>query len=199
MIAPLKGFELANSREISMTAVNSASNQHSSPGALPAFFKARVLVVGDVMLDQYWHGKAERISPEAPVPVVRISGNEDRPGGAANVALNVAALGAATTLAGITGDDEAGRTLAGRLAAQGRDAAIAASGGQAHYLTGLWSRHLLEDLEQALDQRPRLQDWAKRCGAAIVEWPATPYDPFFNVNTPEELAEAERIAAEFRA
>jgi D-beta-D-heptose 7-phosphate kinase/D-beta-D-heptose 1-phosphate adenosyltransferase len=117
MILPLKGFELADSREISMTAVNSASNQHSSPGAFPAFFKARVLVVGDVMLDQYWHGKAERISPEAPVPVVRISDNEDRPGGAANVALNVAALGAATTLAGITGDDEAGRTLARRLAA----------------------------------------------------------------------------------
>lgn len=117
MIAPVKGFELANSREISMTAVNSASNQHSYPGALPAFSKARVLVVGDVMLDQYWHGKAERISPEAPVPVVRVSGNEDRPGGAANVALNLAALGAATTLAGITGDDEAGRTLTGRLAA----------------------------------------------------------------------------------
>ena len=117
MIAPLKGFELADSREISMTAVNSASNQHRSVGGLPAFFKARVLVVGDVMLDQYWYGKAERISAEAPVPVVSFSGNEDRPGGAANVALNVAALGAASTLAGITGDDEAGRTLATRLAA----------------------------------------------------------------------------------
>ena len=91
------------------------------------------------------------------------------------------------------------RDLADRLAAQDRDAAIAASAGQAHYLTGLWSRHLLEDLEQALEQRPRLQDWARRCDAAVVEWPATPFDPFFNVNTPEELAEAERIAAEFRA
>ena len=89
--------------------------------------------------------------------------------------------------------------LAGRLAAEGGDAAIAASGGQAHYLTGLWSRHLLEDLEQALDQPPRLQDWARRCGAAVVEWPAVPFDPFFNVNTPEELAEAEQIAAKFRA
>jgi molybdenum cofactor guanylyltransferase len=89
--------------------------------------------------------------------------------------------------------------LADRLAAQDRDAAIAASAGQAHYLTGLWSRRLLEDIEQALEQRPRLQDWARRCDAAVVEWPATPYDPFFNVNTPEELAEAERIAAEFRA
>lgn len=89
--------------------------------------------------------------------------------------------------------------LADRLAAEGGDAAIAASGGQAHFLTGLWSCHLLPDLQQALDQPPRLQDWARRCRAAIVEWPATPYDPFFNVNTPEELAEAERIAAEFRA
>lgn len=89
--------------------------------------------------------------------------------------------------------------LAGRLAAEGGDAAIAASGGQAHYLTGLWSRHLREDLEQALDQSPRLQDWARRCGATVVEWPAVPFDPFFNVNTPEELAEAERIAAKFRA
>ena len=44
---------------------------------------------------------------------------------------------------------------------------------------------------------PRMQDWVKMCGAAIVEWPTEPYDPFFNVNTPEELAEAERIAAEF--
>jgi len=89
--------------------------------------------------------------------------------------------------------------LAGRLAAEGGDAAIAASGAQAHYLTGLWSCHLLEDLEQALDQPPRLQDWARRCGAAVVEWPEVPFDPFFNVNTPEELAEAERIAAEFHA
>ena len=89
--------------------------------------------------------------------------------------------------------------LAGRLAAEGGDAAIAASGGQAHYLTGLWSRHLLEDLEQALDQPPRLQDWARRCGAAVVEWSVAPFDPFFNINTPEDLAEAERIAAEFHA
>lgn len=87
--------------------------------------------------------------------------------------------------------------LADRLTAQGRNAAIAASGGQAHYLTGLWSCHLLPDLQQALDQPPRLQDWARQCGAAIVEWPVVPYDPFFNINTPGELAEAERIAAEF--
>jgi len=89
--------------------------------------------------------------------------------------------------------------LAELLLAAGGQAAIAASGGQAHYLTGLWSPALLGKIEQALAQPrfPRLQDWARDCGAAIVEWPAHPYDPFFNVNTPEELAEAERIAAEF--
>jgi molybdenum cofactor guanylyltransferase len=89
--------------------------------------------------------------------------------------------------------------LFSRLAGLERPAAIAASGGQAHYLTGLWSSDLLHDVDLALAQPrlPRLQDWAKQCGAAVVEWPATPYDPFFNVNTQQELAEAERIAAEF--
>ena len=80
--------------------------------------RARVLVVGDVMLDRYWFGDVERISPEAPVPVVRIARSEERPGGAANVARNVAALGAQATLLSVTGDDEAGATLA-RLVAAG--------------------------------------------------------------------------------
>lgn len=85
------------------------------------------------------------------------------------------------------------------LARLERPTAIAASGGQAHYLTGLWSPSVQKNLEDALGEipPPRMQDWAKRCKAAVVEWPATPYDPFFNVNTPDELAEAERIAAEF--
>ena len=61
---------------------------------IPPFGQARVLVAGDVMLDRYWHGPTGRISPEAPVPVVRVTELEDRPGGAANVALNMAALGA---------------------------------------------------------------------------------------------------------
>lgn len=89
--------------------------------------------------------------------------------------------------------------LVQRLAQAGCSAAIAASGGQAHYLTGLWSGGLRHDIEQALQQPrlPRLQDWARQQQAAVVEWPTTPYDPFFNVNTPDELAEAERIAAEF--
>ena len=77
---------------------------------------ARVLVAGDVMLDRYWFGDVERISPEAPVPVVRIARTEERPGGAANVARNAAALGAATTLLAVTGADEAGATLERLLA-----------------------------------------------------------------------------------
>jgi len=86
---------------------------------MPPFQQARVLVVGDVMLDRYWHGKATRISPEAPVPVVRVGTREDRPGGAGNVALNIAALGAAASLVGIVGDDEAGEELQERLQAAG--------------------------------------------------------------------------------
>ena len=89
--------------------------------------------------------------------------------------------------------------LVARLVEAERPAAIAASGGQAHYLTGLWSPGLLGKIEHALAQArlPRLQDWVRDCEAAIVAWPSNPYDPFFNVNTPEELAEAEQIAAEF--
>jgi len=72
---------------------------------------SRLLVVGDVMLDRYWFGDVERISPEAPVPVVRIARTEERPGGAANVARNAAALGATVTLLSVIGDDEPGATL----------------------------------------------------------------------------------------
>ena len=86
---------------------------------LPPFQQAKILVVGDVMLDRYWRGKAGRISPEAPVPVVKIGNSEDRPGGAANVALNIAALGAATSVSGITGRDEAADQLSGKLRAAG--------------------------------------------------------------------------------
>lgn len=78
---------------------------------LPEFETARVLVVGDLMLDRYWHGPTARISPEAPVPVVKVEQIEERPGGAANVALNVAALGAGVSLLGLTGDDEAADSL----------------------------------------------------------------------------------------
>ncbi|WP_330924638.1 bifunctional D-glycero-beta-D-manno-heptose-7-phosphate kinase/D-glycero-beta-D-manno-heptose 1-phosphate adenylyltransferase HldE [Candidatus Sororendozoicomonas aggregata] len=86
---------------------------------LPRFDKAKVLVVGDVMLDRYWHGATSRISPEAPVPVVRIGQVEDRPGGAGNVALNIAALGSAAWLVGATGADEEADSLQSRLRAAG--------------------------------------------------------------------------------
>ncbi len=73
--------------------------------------QVRLLVVGDVMLDRYWFGEVSRISPEAPVPVVKVTRMEERLGGAANVARNAASLGARTTLLSVVGDDEAGRTL----------------------------------------------------------------------------------------
>lgn len=82
---------------------------------LPDFSKASVLVIGDVMLDRYWFGDAARISPEAPVPIVKIKQNDERPGGAGNVALNIAALGAQVMLIGISGNDEAGRILKEQL------------------------------------------------------------------------------------
>ena len=73
--------------------------------------KVRILVVGDVMLDRYWFGDVSRISPEAPVPIVKVERTEERPGGAANVARNAAALGADVALLSVVGDDEAGGTL----------------------------------------------------------------------------------------
>jgi D-glycero-beta-D-manno-heptose-7-phosphate kinase len=79
---------------------------------LPDFSRARVLVVGDVMLDRYWFGDVNRISPEAPVPVVHVTRVEQRPGAAANVARGVAALGAQARLLAVIGDDEAGTALA---------------------------------------------------------------------------------------
>lgn len=78
---------------------------------IPDFSTARILVVGDVMLDRYWSGATSRISPEAPVPVVKVQDVEERPGGAGNVALNLAALGVRTALFAITGDDAASTTL----------------------------------------------------------------------------------------
>ncbi|MEQ4623822.1 bifunctional D-glycero-beta-D-manno-heptose-7-phosphate kinase/D-glycero-beta-D-manno-heptose 1-phosphate adenylyltransferase HldE [Providencia manganoxydans] len=78
---------------------------------LPDYKQAGVLVVGDVMLDRYWHGPASRISPEAPVPVVKVNMVEERPGGAANVAMNIASLGANSRLVGLTGIDDAAKAL----------------------------------------------------------------------------------------
>jgi D-beta-D-heptose 7-phosphate kinase/D-beta-D-heptose 1-phosphate adenosyltransferase len=86
---------------------------------LPAFSAASVLVVGDVMLDRYWQGPTSRISPEAPVPVVKVEDDELRPGGAANVALNAAALGSRVALIGLVGEDAEAGLLAERLQARG--------------------------------------------------------------------------------
>lgn len=86
---------------------------------IPDFSSARLLVVGDLMLDRYWHGDTSRISPEAPVPVVLVGDAEERPGGAGNVALNIATLGAQAALLGLTGEDEAADALERRLSAEG--------------------------------------------------------------------------------
>jgi len=88
------------------------------------FGRARVLVVGDAMLDRYWFGAVERISPEAPVPVVRVEREEERLGGAANVALNVKAVGARCTLLTVVGEDEPAGRLRKLLAAQGIDSRL---------------------------------------------------------------------------
>ncbi len=103
--------------------------------------RARVLVVGDVMLDRYWFGEVGRISPEAPVPVVKIDRIEERPGGAANVARNAAALGAQVSLLSVVGRDEAGATAA-HAAAQ-----------RAHHAQ-LHTRRGAADHDQAARDRP---------------------------------------------
>lgn len=89
------------------------------PNTLPCFDQRCILVVGDVMLDRYWFGDTMRISPEAPVPVVKVTRQDNRPGGAANVALNLAALGIKVILLGITGVDEEAHILEQQLANAG--------------------------------------------------------------------------------
>ena len=85
---------------------------------LPEFINARVLVAGDIMLDKYWHGSTLRISPEAPVPVVKVGLQDYRAGGAGNVALNVAALGSHAVLLGFVGDDDAAAQLRNALVSE---------------------------------------------------------------------------------
>ncbi len=88
------------------------------------FSKAHLLVVGDVMLDRYWFGDTHRISPEAPVPVLQVGKIDERLGGAANVARNIAALGAKTTILGIVGNDEPGQRVVDLLKAGGVDSQL---------------------------------------------------------------------------
>ena len=89
------------------------------------FSMARVLVVGDVMLDRYWFGEVARISPEAPVPVVRVTRSDERLGGAANVARNLASLGARASLVGVIGDDEPGERVVSLAREAGIDCRLA--------------------------------------------------------------------------
>ncbi|QWD17472.1 D-glycero-beta-D-manno-heptose-7-phosphate kinase [Polynucleobacter paneuropaeus] len=91
---------------------------------LEQFAKTRLLVVGDVMLDRYWFGDTHRISPEAPVPVVQVGKVDERLGGAANVARNVAALGGHATILGVIGDDEPGQRVTQLLTASGVDSQL---------------------------------------------------------------------------
>jgi len=92
--------------------------------AVPDTGRASVLVVGDVMLDRYWFGEVERISPEAPVPVVKVERTEERLGGAANVARNIAALGARIALLSVVGTDEAGRAIERLLGEEGIESSL---------------------------------------------------------------------------
>ena len=98
---------------------------------IPRFEPARILIVGDVMLDRYWHGPTARISPEAPVPVVKVEAVEDRPGGAANVAANIATLGGQVRVLGVAGADEAADKLEAKLRRSGVTAELIRLPGQA--------------------------------------------------------------------
>jgi D-beta-D-heptose 7-phosphate kinase/D-beta-D-heptose 1-phosphate adenosyltransferase len=93
--------------------------------SIPDFSSTRVVVAGDVILDRYLFGSTGRISPEAPVPVVHVQQSDNRPGGAGNVAVNLAALGVTTSLVGVVGKDEAARSLATILGERGIDCAFA--------------------------------------------------------------------------
>jgi D-beta-D-heptose 7-phosphate kinase/D-beta-D-heptose 1-phosphate adenosyltransferase len=96
---------------------------------IPDFSSVKALVAGDLMLDRYWLGSASRISPEAPVPVVRITQSQTRAGGAANVAVNLASLGARTALAGVIGRDADGGALRQLLGEQGIELDLVESDG----------------------------------------------------------------------
>jgi D-beta-D-heptose 7-phosphate kinase/D-beta-D-heptose 1-phosphate adenosyltransferase len=98
---------------------------------VPHFESARVLIVGDVMLDRYWYGPCSRISPEAPVPVIKVEDVEERPGGAANVAVNIATLGGQVRVLGVTGADEAAALLETKLRRLGAESDLVRLPGQA--------------------------------------------------------------------
>ncbi len=144
---------------------------------IPDFSVGHTLVVGDLMLDRYWSGGAERVSPEAPVPVVHVKEVEERPGGAGNVALNVAALGGKVTLMGVVGDDPEGAVLESTLEQQGVVCQFQCSPGmRTSTKLRVMSRHqqlLRLDFEEPMDGLsfdPLLEQFMVRlpdCGAVI--------------------------------
>jgi D-beta-D-heptose 7-phosphate kinase/D-beta-D-heptose 1-phosphate adenosyltransferase len=119
----------------------------------PDFSAVRVLVVGDVMLDRFWTGGTERISPEAPVPVVRVADCQGRPGGAGNVAVNLSVLGAGASLVGLCGRDEAAEELRATIEAAGVRWLVSPCDGDTVVKLRVLSRHqqlLRMDFEQDL-------------------------------------------------
>ena len=121
--------------------------------ARPSFYQVSVLVVGDVMLDRFWSGGATRISPEAPVPIVAVTHNECRAGGAGNVAVNLAALGAKTILSGICGTDESAELLRSAVEAAGVRWSVCPSAAETIVKLRVLSRNqqlLRMDFEQSL-------------------------------------------------
>src|SRR5690606_29872477 len=106
------GAEMSARRSRQSKPARPRAASRGRPGVPGRTRPPRLLVVGDVMLDRYWFGQVGRISPEAPVPVVLVERREERPGGAANVARNAAALGADVELLAVVGEDEAGDCLA---------------------------------------------------------------------------------------
>lgn len=136
---------------------------------VPDFSDLRVLVGGDAMLDEYWFGEASRISPEAPVPVVRSSATDRRPGGAANVALNVAALGAKVSFVAVVGADEHGRQLERLLEARGVESRLVRSetAPTVHKLRVLARNQQLIRLDAERGLEPHAQEFGERFAAEL--------------------------------
>lgn len=137
---------------------------------------ARVLVVGDVMLDRYWTGTTSRISPEAPVPVVRVSDSEDRAGGAANVAANAVAVGARASLVGLVGKDDAGDSLEHCCRRAGIDAKFQRDAARTTVKLRVLAQHqqlLRLDFEETppgagLVIGPEIEGLLRDCGALVL-------------------------------
>ena len=179
------------------------------------FEKAFVLLQGKTILTHVM----SRIAPQVTALVVNANGDASRfkelgfpviPDSRTGIGTPLAGIHAALTFARHHGFDAAltvpsdtpfmPRDLVHRLQAEESLPAIAASGDQRHFLTGLWPQNLLEQLEFAIehDHIFRVKDWALTSGSTTVTWDVDPFDPFFNVNTTDDLAEAELIAAEFQ-